>query len=419
MNNCLILFTNYYPYFKGEEYLESEIEYLSKNFNDIIIISTMVSSSMEQTREIPANVKAFPIGINHSLIGKAKMFNSNLKKIFNDSEKKNYINIDCNNLIKKIYCYYFESRAIEVYKRVCDILNNFKFSQYDDIKIYSYWLYITARVGIEVKNDYFKNISNKVTLISRAHRYDLYELNSPLKYLPERKFLLENLNYIFPCSEDGVDELMRKYSKYSSKISVRRLGTVDKKVKSKTTNEILKIVSCSVVRKVKRLELIIDALEVLEKNNIPYIWTHIGNGPEFDKIKKSAYRKLNSDNFNLVGYMKNIDVLKWYENNESTVFINVSSSEGVPVSIMEAISMGIPVIATNVGGTKEIVYDNVNGYILDKNFKNKELVKLLIDIKEMDLGKYRSMSYNARRIWEEKCDANKLYRDFANELVNL
>ena len=37
------------------------------------------------------------------------------------------------------------------------------------------------------------------------------------------------------------------------------------------------------------------------------------------------------------------------------LFINTSSSEGVPVSIMEALSVGIPIIATDVGGTKEIV----------------------------------------------------------------
>ena len=37
------------------------------------------------------------------------------------------------------------------------------------------------------------------------------------------------------------------------------------------------------------------------------------------------------------------------------IFINVSSSEGLPVAIMEAISFDIPIIATNVGGTSEIV----------------------------------------------------------------
>jgi len=45
------------------------------------------------------------------------------------------------------------------------------------------------------------------------------------------------------------------------------------------------------------------------------------------------------------------DVLNYYASNPVDVFINTSSSEGLPVSIMEAMSFGIPVIATNVGGT--------------------------------------------------------------------
>ena len=59
MNNCLILLTNYYPFHKGEEYLESEIAYLSEKFKDIYIISTMVSDKMEQTRQVPENVTVY------------------------------------------------------------------------------------------------------------------------------------------------------------------------------------------------------------------------------------------------------------------------------------------------------------------------------------------------------------------------
>lgn len=46
------------------------------------------------------------------------------------------------------------------------------------------------------------------------------------------------------------------------------------------------------------------------------------------------------------------------------VFVNVSPSEGLPLSIMEACGCGIPVIATDVGGTHEIVSDGVNGFLL-------------------------------------------------------
>ena len=68
MKRCLILLTNYYPFHKGEEYLESEIEHLSANFHQIFVVSTMVSKDMIQTRTVPQNVTVLPIGIKHTLM---------------------------------------------------------------------------------------------------------------------------------------------------------------------------------------------------------------------------------------------------------------------------------------------------------------------------------------------------------------
>ena len=61
MGKCLVLLTNYYPYFKGEEYLESEINYLSSEFSKIIIVPTMVNKGMNITRKTPNNVEIINI----------------------------------------------------------------------------------------------------------------------------------------------------------------------------------------------------------------------------------------------------------------------------------------------------------------------------------------------------------------------
>ena len=55
------------------------------------------------------------------------------------------------------------------------------------------------------------------------------------------------------------------------------------------------------------------------------------------------------------------------------VFLNVSSSEGVPVSIIEAMSFGIPCIATNVGGTVSYthlfsLHDSIGAPTFDSSF---------------------------------------------------
>ena len=63
----------------------------------------------------------------------------------------------------------------------------------------------------------------------------------------------------------------------------------------------------------------------------------------------------------LKGNVDNAALLEDYITENYYLFVNVSSSEGIPVSIMEASSVGIPCLATDVGGTGEIISDGVNG----------------------------------------------------------
>ena len=76
--------------------------------------------------------------------------------------------------------------------------------------------------------------------------------------------------------------------------------------------------------------------------------------------------ELNVD-FKILGYLDNSNVLDFYKNNEIDLFISLSETEGLPVSIMEAFtSNAVPAIATDVGGTSEIV-NNENGYLINNN----------------------------------------------------
>ena len=415
MKNCLILLTNYYPFHKGEEYLESEIEHLASKFHQIFVVSTMVSDDMKQTRALPDNVIVLPVGIKHSLLGKGNMVLRQCKEIYKDKEKMKKIKEDSKgNFLHTLYCIYFESRAMDVYDQVKEKLKGYNFDHYNSITIYSYWLYITARVAVELKSNYFRG--RKLYTFSRAHGYDINEHVNPLKFLPERKLLLDSLDNVFPVSQNGVDFLNRKYPGYENKVEVRRLGSKKLNVKKQNNNEVLNIVSCSTVRKLKRIDLLIDALAILREKQINFKWTHIGGGPDFNQIKKMASQKLDDNQFEFTGHIKNSEVLDWYQKNNATVFANTSSSEGVPVSIMEAMSIALPVIATDVGGTREVVKKNQTGFILREDCTKEEIASAFIDITRMRQDEYQNMCLAAYDFWDNYCNAEKLYCDFANEI---
>jgi glycosyltransferase involved in cell wall biosynthesis len=63
-----------------------------------------------------------------------------------------------------------------------------------------------------------------------------------------------------------------------------------------------------------------------------------------------------------VGYASQDEVVQYLE--ESDIFVLPSFAEGVPVSIMEAMACGIPVVATFVGGVAELVENEINGLLV-------------------------------------------------------
>ena len=84
---------------------------------------------------------------------------------------------------------------------------------------------------------------------------------------------------------------------------------------------------------------------------------------------------------------------------------------------MEAISLGIPVVATDVGGVAEIVQDGVNGFLLPKGFADEAAAGALNKLVKASPEEYREFCRAARARWEEAFDEAVVYPDFAEELT--
>jgi glycosyltransferase involved in cell wall biosynthesis len=89
-------------------------------------------------------------------------------------------------------------------------------------------------------------------------------------------------------------------------------------------------------------------------------FTIVGDGPYLPELKLKSG---NVANMLLVGKIANDELPKYYH--EADVFLLPSQREGVPVTIVEALACGVPVIATDVGQISELVKDGENGYLID------------------------------------------------------
>jgi glycosyltransferase involved in cell wall biosynthesis len=101
------------------------------------------------------------------------------------------------------------------------------------------------------------------------------------------------------------------------------------------------------------------------------------------------------------------------------VFISLSQHEDIPVSILEAFSFGIPVIAANVGGIAEVLQNGVNGILLSANPTAAELVEALNFMVQMDTKGYRNFSNSALATYEQFAQVENNYGAMIYDMIQL
>ena len=410
----LFIFSNFFPYKKAEAFLLNEFEFTKKEASSIYLIS-LYGKHEESLIKEESNLKLLQPIINNS---SSKIFLL-FKGVFNLAP----VNFHLNEFIKtsillspqKLYYWFislFISRAAlssDAYKQLVKLVNASK-----NPILYFYWGDNLAWTIPYLK----KEIKNKdLKIIIRLHGSDLYE-NLKHNYAPLRSAIFSAVDTIVPISEHGYNYIFNNYPKFSSKVFLSRLGVFDNGLNNinniKNVSKEFTIVSVSNVVALKRLNLLFDALQKTKSN---ITWHHFGDGVLMNDLSNAIKNKRQGLNVILHGYVSNQSLINFYQNQHVDLFVNVSSSEGLPVSIMEALSFGIPVIATDVGGTSELVSDKV-GELISSTFTSDSLgqnIEKLLNLKSEELLLLRS---NARSIFELKVNAKINYLLFYNKIKN-
>lgn len=97
------------------------------------------------------------------------------------------------------------------------------------------------------------------------------------------------------------------------------------------------------------------------------------------------------DKIEITGFLSKEE---WHKKSkEFDIFINTSNFDNMPVSVIEAMALGLPIVSTNVGGLPYLIDENISGLLVDKNDVKAmaNAINLIVE------GKHQNLAINARK----------------------
>ena len=431
----LVLFTNTYPFLPGETFLDDELPILKNFFNEFHIVPLHKGNSVQ--RPLPEGIVLEEPLLNFSPKDKLKMLWNGIFTTAPLFGGPSYMlkRVRSFKQLRTIFTFWLLRRSM--YSKFSPKTRELDYI--GDTLIYFYWGDKSIMLVPVIKH-----YMPAAKIVSRFHGSDLYEEVPGI--IPFRESILPLLDLAVPISDRGEAYFKKNYvSCMPKRVQVSKLGVLDYKFKDRfikvtkdpvvarpeveiaadRMDKVFNLFSCSNVIPLKRVGLILKALQLITPSEIKefgydYIsWVHIGGGSQLDSLQAEV-DSVSSLAFqvNLLGVMEHADVVSYYHSTPVDLFIQLSTSEGIPVSMMEALCFETPIVATNVGGVSEIVNSEV-GELLPSDPTPQEVkaaIMKFISMSEEERQRYRA---NARRSFEQNWNANENFTSFAALLSSL
>jgi len=407
-----------YPYKRGEPYFHREIRTLAEHFDEIILFSRHVCAENEQFHfEVPKGIRVVNIGVHQNWRTKLSTVVSaivagGVRRVLSDlRDGKTPVNW---LTIKTALAY---DDMAKLHGKAIESALEGMGRKRNEFIWYSYWCDEAAHLIAKWRET--KHIS---WAMSRTHNFDIYPERHPNAYLPYRSFIADNLDAIVCISEHGQHFLQKRHPASKEKIKVGRLGVEELPQIQLEARQPLRLLSLSNIVPIKNMEAIIQALARWE--GIPVHWHHIGGGtddPYELSILKSASEKLNKRSnvdFTFHGFVHPAEVMGKIAEMKPHALINSSYFEGIPVSMMEVASLGIPIIGPHVCGVPEIVVDGKNGFTFHP-IDAEQLLASITKLVNLSDDEYGIMCRRSREIQQNLFSASKNYHLFADFLLSL
>lgn len=403
MKPLLLLLTNQFPLAtaKAENWLYDELSHTHTYFERIIIVP---DSAKETCNKLPTNCQIlFYTDLPEVKLSTSEIINS-LRIVLSD-----FSAYPKKSAFFKQFRYNF-SLVRQLHLKAKRIAQKQEWFSKSTI-IYPYWADNLCTTASLVKQCYH----NTIKVVTRGHGYEIFEDQTLHNVIPFRLFQYRFIDTIFADSRRGRDHLLSKKENlaFSDKNKYAYVGTKDFGFGTWQPDSEFTIATCSFVRNVKRLDLMPD---ILKHISFPLTWHVLGGGDDLEKLK--SLTKALPSNIKVIfhGELSNEAILEFYSKHSINLLVSLSSSEGLPVTMMEAQSFGIPIMSTNVGGCSEICNEET-GFLINKDFDPVEVAYKIETFKNSSKNS-EIFRLQCRQHWEENFNARKNYTSFAELLLN-
>lgn len=271
----------------------------------------------------------------------------------------------------------FKRENIKAYKKLKDIIET---NNYEIIHCH------TPVGGVLTRLAARKTRKTEAKVFYTAHGFHFYKgapILNWLIYYPIEKWLSKYTDCLITINKEDYNIAKRKFKKckhielvhgvgldtkrFDEEFSNTEIDELKKKIGIKKDSIVLTYVA--ELNKNKNQILLIKTMEELVKENKKYLLILVGDGTSKQELEKYVKEHKLEHYIKFLGRRNDVPAILKLTN----IYVASSLREGLPVNVLEAMYVGLPIVATDNRGHRELIKDNQNGYIANDvdNMKNR------------------------------------------------
>jgi len=273
-----------------------------------------------------------------------------------------------------------------------DLIHVHSYIYFSTIQTFIYKLIFNRKIplilhlhgGIQTEEYKASTIMEKILLSFKRYIFDILT----------GKFIIKKANALISVSKDDILAVNKVFKIIRKKHNYYLPNVVDSNKFRKLKNVERKYIGfIGRLTKIKGIDLFLKIIEEINKEDKQQRFLIIGEGPHIKDVKEA----LKKYPIKFLEHVDHNEMVKYY--NQCSIFIQTSRAEGLPTCVLEALSCEIPVVASNVGGTNELIRDGKTGYLFENGNINQAIKKVNL-IKEKKL--FDELGKNGRTLIKQK-----------------